>query len=439
VQFSLSSIFLPNVKTFQQIFLTSFKNILVIKMSNTINGQILERLDYKEIDTTPNLYQYNYNGRRVIQRYPENNVCSLNNNAIWQLSPESFQPGAFTTNPVTFRLKPNFCNLITDAHLQIVCSETGGANSVTPVVAPFLINRIEIGLDGSPVTNQTIYPEWLYAKYQFFYSEEVASALAFNAQNMTATAFAGESAIPAGTSATYLLPLTNCLITSIDPSTIRSDVIITIYPATNPVSAGTGTLQLTSMQLLLDSEQNPAVEAATRSLLRSNPFVHDYINFVPQTWTGTLTAGVQSEISISGVNQLAAAVLITVRASKSFTGSAIRTFADLGNDALINLTDQNKVSILGSGALQSRYLRGQQLLKTHGTMATVVPLYWILHSDIQEALATGRIAGFYNYNGYQYLQITPGSAFSSGTFTVDMYFLCYNSQLESEGQFRRLN
>lgn len=303
-----------------------------------------------------------------------------------------------------------------------------------------MLNRLEVGLDGNVVPQQTLYPEFWYSRNQFKYSEEVQDALAFNAQNMTATAFAGETAVPAGGSATYLLPLTNCLITSIDPSTIRSDVIITIYPATNPVIAGTGTLQLTSMQLLLDSEQNTAVEAATRSLLRANPFVHDYINVVPQSGgTLTLTAGVQTEIAISGVNQLAAAVLITVRASKSFTGGAIRTFADLGDDALINVTDQNKVSILGSGSLSGRYLWGQQMLKTHGVMSTVVPLYWILHGDIQEALATGRIAGFYNYNGYQYLQIIPGAGFASGTYTVDMYFLCYNSQLESEGQFRRLN
>lgn len=408
-------------------------------MANEITPQILSRLEYKEIDTTPNLFQSNYNGRRVIQRYPESNLASLNNNAIWTLSPTSFQPGAFTSNPITIRLQPNFCNLITDAHLQLTVSESGGANSVTPICAPFLIQRIEISLNSSVIPEQTIYPEWLYSKYQFYYNEETTSALAFNAQNMN-TSFAGEQAIPAGGTATYLLPLTNSLLNSIDPSTISSDVIITIYPAVNPVVSGTGTLQLTSVQLLLDSEQNPVVEAATRSLLRSNPMIHNYLNFVPQPWNGQLTAGTMTEIPISGVNQLVAAALITVRASKAITGAAIRTFADLGDSAIINVTDQNKVSILGSGGLQGRYLRGQQMaFKTHGTQSAIIPLYWILHSDIQEALATGRIAGFYNYDGYQYLQITPGAGFSSGLYNVDIMFLCYNSQLESGGEFRRLN
>lgn len=105
------------------------------------------------------------NGGRILVRNPQDALVGLGHQVRWLLDPVSFNPGVFTINPILFRIPPNFCSDIQYTYLKFVCSETGGVNPMTPVLTPYLIDRIEIGVNGDPTPLQTLSADWLYSKW----------------------------------------------------------------------------------------------------------------------------------------------------------------------------------------------------------------------------------------------------------------------------------
>ncbi len=73
------------------------------------------------------------------------------------LSPtNAISASAFTgNNSIQFRISPGYCGEIEQIFIDIIAKEGGGTNTVTPVPAPYLFSRIEIGFNGSttPVQN----------------------------------------------------------------------------------------------------------------------------------------------------------------------------------------------------------------------------------------------------------------------------------------------
>lgn len=382
-------------------------------------------------------------GQQVIVK--RNSIyAKLDQNKLWQLNPVSFNAGSFTNNPIVFRIQPKLFKHIDMAFLQLVCSETGGSNTVTPVVAPFLLDRIEIGVNGQPNPVQIIYAEHLYAKWQFLYSEQQNQLFAGNSLNMTTSAYAGESAIAAGGSATYLIPVTISLLDKFNPDVIKNDIIINVYPRANPVSAGTGTLQLTSIQWQFQSNENTIQDAALGNLYSKLPALIDYTNIIQLTYTGTFTAASQVEIPLQGVSGLSPAMFFVIRASKAAASSAIRTFTALGgtveSSGFIDVVNGAKNTLLGSGAISPQLVRYQlPALFTHGDMSSKVPIYWLYFNDNAAAsIIHGKINGGVQLTGREFLRLTPGTGFSTGTYTVDMYFYVNASLSLSGGNFKRL-
>jgi len=72
-------------------------------------------------------------------------------------------------------------------------------------------------------------------------------------------------------------------------------------------------------------------------------------------------------------------------------------------------------------------------------MSSKVVLYWLFFcEDIGSVIRDGTNTGFYHFNGNNFLQLTPGTGFSTGTYSVDCLYLGYAQTLQEKGRFRRI-
>src|SRR4051794_38251734 len=61
-----------------------------------------------------------------------------------EITPTSFTAGTFNNNPIEFRVQRDLCGEIEMAYVEMTVTETSAAATVTPVVASYLIDTINI-------------------------------------------------------------------------------------------------------------------------------------------------------------------------------------------------------------------------------------------------------------------------------------------------------
>lgn len=121
---------------------------------------------------------------------------------------------------------------------------------------------------------------------------------------MTTTAYGGETAIPASGTVKYRLLLPGFLLGQLNMKTISSDVMFTLRLNANPVSSGSGTLALNAINLLLNTRLNDALDANYKMALKKFPLKVNYLTCNQGTYNVTLTAGVNTEIAVNGIEGL---------------------------------------------------------------------------------------------------------------------------------------
>jgi hypothetical protein len=370
----------------------------------------------------------------------EQNVC-------YNLSPvNAITSGLFSNSvPLQFRISPGFCSEIQLIMINLTCIESGGTNSVTPICVPYLFDQIQLCFNGSSNPVVTIFGDELYANFQLWTSEQIANLLAFNQQNMTPATFGNETPIPAGGTAFYSIPLLSVL-NGINPQTLTSDIVINVIMRQNPVASGTGILQLTDMQLrVLTSRNAPSVDNKIVMDYSMNMACLPYTFAQQSTSTITLSPGILTEIPLNGINGLCSTMFIMIRSSKSTTNAGIRLFSIIsGTDpfestGMINLVDQSKQPLLGSGALFGKDFRGRNsAFYTPSLFSSVVPVYfYYFPQNPVSSIINGTNNGFNYFNGTQFLQLTPGPTFTAGTYTVDVYFKIYACLQQIKGVITR--
>ena len=106
----------------------------------------------------------------------------------------------------------------------------------------------------------------------------------------------GESAIAASGTAVYSIPLSISFLQHINLKTIDRDILINVYPNTNPVSAGTGSLVLSKIRLRFSTRVSPISDQQSVNVIRSNIYRVPYMDTRLTTHSVTLTASQISEI-----------------------------------------------------------------------------------------------------------------------------------------------
>ncbi|EFA82365.1 hypothetical protein PPL_04790 [Heterostelium album PN500] len=157
---------------------------------------------HHSIKQHPELYHTTVLGKKTLIHHPESNIAETSHQ-------------------------------IETAFLELEISNTDPTYPVTPVIGPYLIDRIEIGVNGDPNLVQTLSSDW------------------------------------------FVYPRAN----PIRPEDTGND----------------GKLVFSSISWRLTSKRNDLIETSHRSLLKQNHLKIPYMNVQSMTWSGRLRSGVMTE------------------------------------------------------------------------------------------------------------------------------------------------
>src|SRR3972149_6778769 len=95
-----------------------------------------------------------------------------------------------------------------------------------------------------------------------------------------------------------------------------------------------------------------------------------------------LTGGQKSDIVLNGISGHCAGLFIFVRrGSHNPPNEDVKTFEDLGNNALFQMADSSGTNILGARDLSSNDLRNTFQTFSPGVLTNSIPMYFIPFSD----------------------------------------------------------
>jgi len=258
------------------------------------------------------------------------------------------------------------------------------------------------------------------------------------------------TAIAAGGTATYRMPLLYSFINHLNPDLFVADYIVQVKPAASGVNAGTGVLQLNNIVLKLYGTESLAQKQAAMTLGMQMPMRLPFCEVVPYQNTYTLTAlqNTTFQIQLSGYF---IGLEVMIRSSLATAGGAIATFANLsGGGATSNaelysgsldLLDTNQNTILGSGGNPPAYFRTEIPLRISdgGTFDSQIAVYHILftNSSFAYCLKYGVKDGGRAIQNDLYLSLTPGSAFTTGSYIVTVLGYRARESCLSKGLFMK--
>ncbi len=436
-------------------------------MADSQSTEISASLFYKYIDTNTGYTPVNVGKRDKDGKIPaENSVWVYppqdspnglsvlpQRHQLWSLSPQTFSSGVpVGTSPVIFRLIRDYISSKIEEMYLVWTITNNTGSTVTPTIASMMIsnNGIQIGLNASNTSQNTISPLQLYFQNQYFPKSKMNELLAFNSQNMN-DRFSQPTALVNGASMTLTLPLPSCVCNDVNTTSLSGDILIQIYFNSSNTEVGSACIVANPLVLFV-SERNDYIDRPITKLLTEPNALPQILNYVDvQTYqiNCTLTAGVLSLISLNTINGFACSVWFAFNASTINASGGARSFTSLGDpnnvndeyNATIDIVDSTKRSIFGSGNSSCAYIRGMnQSAYTPGDFSRYIPVYGFHFAhDPVEAYNTGRFVGSYQFNGQQNLQITPSasSGLSSTSLTMTATFLVYASQRLYKGYFDR--
>jgi hypothetical protein len=292
--------------------------------------------------------------------YSGEGFADVSRHHVYDLSPNNgFAAATFGGQKVRFDIMPGMFSKVEQARLEIVITEKAGTTGIHLPV-PYLVEKVEVSCgDLNPI--QITNSDWFYVKHCLYNDETNASLLSFNRQNMTTAAFAGESVVTASSTNYYYLQLSSNLVNKVNAQSLNKPVYVTVTFASSITVSGSATFELTSTRLRLLCVKNDKRNNEIVSYLNSAPLRMPYIETPIIEWTGTLTAGAAQEIPMQ-VDGFASGVVVMIRASKSATNAAIRTFSSLSNtttdvQGTLDILDPSKLSILGDAPFTGQYIR----------------------------------------------------------------------------------
>jgi hypothetical protein len=318
---------------------------------------------------------------------------------------------------------------------------------VTPAPAFFFWQQQQIGINGSDQPVIYLYPREDYERLEWFSDEQLKVLTAFNSLNFSTSDYKTGTAIPYQGTASYTVPLLSPFYDRLDIETIEAPLYITFQMDPNPVVASSsGVLQLVSFNLRIIASGDPLNDAATRSLYQSIPAYLPFVSAIPYPFVQQLNAGVATDIQLTPVVGKVCMMTISILANGSNnTNNGNITFYSLsGTDAtltsgFIDILDNSKVTILGSGQLTEKYCRATGNLVNGGNgLSLVQPINFIVFcNNPSMQVKTGNINGYQNFDGTFFLRVIPGATFTSGSYTVLVNTYYYGAFVQIKGRIAR--
>lgn len=280
--------------------------------------------------------------------------------AVATITPQQLG-STFSGQQVDFRIRPGDVQLVRDIALSLKLSNSDGSNTVTPVNSAFWWTQIEIWANGGDTKLQTLYPESSLFLFGSMYSTEQQTRLAQLA-NFTTAAYAGETAIGTSASATYVLPIPGNLFPQIGiyGPALTGDLIVRVFLRNGIVKAGTGTIVLTSMNLLVEHQLIP--ESDKMELLKEYASSVQEMNFLDTLQlvkSATYTASTSVSEQLTPFLGLCPYMLVCFRSSTAVASGVIYAFASIGSantGAAIEIQSSTGTNLLQSSVYDPAYL-----------------------------------------------------------------------------------
>lgn len=341
-------------------------------------------------------------------------------------------PTTFNGAKVDFRLTKGIVPNIKTLWMKWNISNSSGAQTVTVVPAPYLCSRIEFLVNGGSLLAQTLYPETMNHRFAALLSTEDQTRIAQTA-NLGIGASYGQSlaAIAISSTVQYYWPLLGNFFEYLpgdgfDMNHHSSDIVIRFWLQNGTAAsqtAGTGTVVLNSLQLVVESIVKPDKDNYHPD---SGMIRIPCLDVVNQSQTIALTAGTSLPIKLNALNGLYPYLLLGVRATPVVaTANAYPLFITLGDGAAgatLDLLDQNQQSLQGNTPIDPTFLLTQIVPKRFpGLIPSTIFLYPIIAYNPAVAEARAILNGTWNFTTNELLRILPSTAFATGTYQVDIW------------------
>ena len=353
------------------------------------------------------------------------------------INPTNSVSSSLLTNggELSFRLERNSVGRIINMHCEIECEEVIDSNSVTLCPTMFMCSKIEIYGDNGSTLLTTLRDVAMYFRVNSFLTTEQQTLLTTLLNSNTAYA---PTAISANTRQTYTLQFPDNPLDGINMKAVANDLQIKMtFRAC--VESGTGTLSTNSVRLAIHDEDSPGIDDLDRKLYQNYQKVYGEWH-VESAVNQTLTASVATKFKIQSITGVAVAILVSIRAA---TGTALqsRTFSQLGNEASPGLIQiyHNGTSPLYNAPVKDLVFRKYESAAIFpSAFFHTVPLLYIGFGD-NDFYHDGSIHGFLPLDGRMQIELTTGSAFSSGSYTVDFYVCTAKCLSIKNGKLSKIN
>ena len=294
--------------------------------------------------------------------------------------------------------------------LELQCENTDASNTVTPTLASFMCERIEIFANSGGKKLQTLYDVPMFG-YLANYTTEQLTMLA-NLNN-TSTSF-GATALGTSALKNYWVPLPLNVLQGLNLASIKGDILIKFF-FREAVESGSGDIVVNAANLHIWEIAGPAVPEPYQK------FETNFLEWEPQEFgTQTITASTASNFKLNSLTGTCVAMIVAIRSS--VTTANIHTFAALGTaaaDGTIQLKEGTK-PIFDSPIswVAQRYIENGHIFNS--TFFNTIPLTYIQFAD-QKVFLNGAVDGYLQMDGDITVSITPGSAFTTGSYDVVVY------------------
>lgn len=226
-----------------------------------------------------------------------------------------------------------------------------------------------------------------------------------------------------GESFRFMIPLPNLFLVNENPSYWKMDALMTIYGVNGIVAAGSGTITLNELELVLECYSEDEKDNG-HALHHSEKRIKRILEAVPLAEnTKALTASTETKVDLANFVGHSPFLAFVVKNSQAPTNSSQvdNFYLDLGNSARIDLKDSASQSQFGNGsAVYSYFLKNFLMPQYLQSSLYKRPVYVLPFSNKALDSYNGVVNGFHVFAGdRQYLSITCDAAGQAEIHSVD--------------------
>lgn len=359
----------------------------------------------------------------VVLREAHQAVTRLSDDINLLITPMAALAANAFNQSVSFEIEIRPTELVLE-HINLVLTvrESGGANSVSLVPAPLMINRIEFYSNSGSYLMQTIYGESLYLSAislpEFVVMANAASGN-YNYPGLGPTA-----ALAAGATAAYTVNLNGAFCEQMKGglflSGLTGGIICRVWTNGATVTGGTGTLSVVGAALINEYRKlTPDDISYLGQLYRENTLHFPIVDHTIQSFTQPFNANTTYNLTLSAINGDVTMLLVLFKTGNS--GTAQHAFVAIPPATTFGLLDGNAKSLNdGASAMRADFLKNIKAPKRSlNRILQNVNVIGLFHGDPQD-MFNGVKNGLMPYDGKFQLQIIFDNAWTSGTYICDV-------------------